>query len=82
MPLALFRAARGKIQLEGKFAVAGNDPEGVAENEPYSVICAWCNSQIREGSGKLISHGICLTCLGDKFHYAIEKCRTVKPPGC
>jgi len=52
--------------------VAENDPDTVPENQPCSVICAWCNRQIREGSGKLISHGICLTCLGDKFDYAIE----------
>ena len=47
-------------------------PDSVPENEQHSVICAWCDRPIREGKSGLISHGICLTCLGDKFSYAIE----------
>ena len=57
-------------------------PDSVPESEQYSVICAWCERLIRAGpipagsirAGKtgLISHGICLACLGDKFSYAIE----------
>jgi photoactive yellow protein len=37
-----------------------------------SVICAWCERQISEGGSGKISYGICLTCLGDNFTYAIE----------
>jgi photoactive yellow protein len=44
----------------------------VPGREQYSVHCAWCNRVIREAAGGLISHGICLTCLGDKFDYPIE----------
>jgi photoactive yellow protein len=47
------------------------DPASSPENE-HSIVCAWCNRSIREGKGGLISHGICLTCLGDKFNYPIE----------
>ena len=47
-------------------------PDSVPENEQHSVICAWCDRPIREGKSGSISHGICLTCLGDKFSYAIE----------
>ena len=47
-------------------------PDSVRESEQHSVICAWCDRPIREGKSGLISHGICLTCLGDKFSYAIE----------
>jgi len=47
-------------------------PDSVPENEQHSVIYAWCDRPIREGKSGLISHGICLTCLGDKFSYAIE----------
>lgn len=55
-----------------KFAVTENRINPVSGSEEYSVICAWCDRPIREGKGALISHGICLTCLGDKFSYAIE----------
>lgn len=44
----------------------------VPEAEQHSVRCAWCDRVIREGTSGLISHGICLTCLGDKFNYPIE----------
>ncbi len=53
---------------EGGLAMTKPD----SENQQNSIICAWCQRPIRQGSGKLISHGICLKCLGDKFDYAIE----------
>jgi photoactive yellow protein len=43
-----------------------------APQNEYSVVCAWCNGAIRQGKTGLISHGICLNCLGDKFNYPIE----------
>ncbi len=46
-------------------------PDPSPGNE-HSIVCAWCNRTIREGKGGLVSHGICLTCLGDKFNYPIE----------
>ena len=46
---------------------AGPSPAG-----EHSIVCAWCNGLIREGKSGLASHGICLTCLGDKFDYPIE----------
>jgi photoactive yellow protein len=52
--------------------VPEKEPSTIPEEGQYSVLCAWCNRVIREGSADLVSHGICLTCLGDKFNYAIE----------
>lgn len=37
-----------------------------------TVVCAWCDRSIREGNSGSISHGICLDCLGEHFHYPIE----------
>ena len=52
--------------------MAENGTHSASENDRHSVVCAWCNRPIREGKAGLISHGICLACLGDKFSYAIE----------
>ena len=41
-------------------------------DERHTVICACCERPIREGTSGSISHGICLTCLGDRFNYPIE----------
>lgn len=41
-------------------------------DQSLSVVCAWCDRSIREGTSGIVSHGICLNCLGDKFHYPIE----------
>ena len=51
--------------------MAGEDPSPAPKSE-YSVVCAWCNGSIRLGPPEKTSHGICLTCLGDKFDYPIE----------
>jgi photoactive yellow protein len=52
--------------------MAENDPDPSLDHEPYSLVCAWCNRTIRAGKSGTSSHGICLTCLGDKFNYDIE----------
>jgi photoactive yellow protein len=49
-----------------------NGPDFVPESEQHSVICAWCDRPIRKGQSGLTAHGICLTCLGEKFDHAIE----------
>ncbi len=51
--------------------MADEEASSTPQNE-YSIVCAWCNGTIRKAKGGLISHGICLTCLGDKFNYPIE----------
>jgi photoactive yellow protein len=43
-----------------------------ARDERHTVICACCERAIRKGASGSISHGICLTCLGDRFNYPIE----------
>jgi photoactive yellow protein len=49
-----------------------NDHGSVSDDEQHAVVCAWCERPIREGKTGLISHGICLTCLGSSFSYPIE----------
>lgn len=52
--------------------MAKGGSDSIPEGEVHAVVCAWCERPIREGKSGLISHGICLTCLGDKFSYPIE----------
>jgi len=49
------------------------DPQNsAASSDRPAVVCAWCGRSIREGNPGSVSHGICLTCLGDTFNYPIE----------
>jgi photoactive yellow protein len=42
------------------------------KSDSSGIVCAWCDSTIRDGSAHPISHGICINCLGDNFNFPIE----------
>jgi photoactive yellow protein len=46
--------------------------DSASQTDHLAVVCAWCGHSIREGNPHPISHGICLTCLGDNFNFPIE----------
>ncbi len=49
------------------------------ESKSLQIVCAWCNRSIREGSTGPISHGICLDCLDESFHYPLENVAQLTP---